>query len=205
MAVDKSPPNEWNISTLRKLRKQLNELEVARALELPAVIDAVILAEQFHEAVLSIFETLLWWATQPGLKHVDRLTSDEEFIAASDRARNAAEQLLSFYRNSDVPRVRTALDSLRSFAMNVETSEAPRQMLDCILARHHTVQSGKLDGGAPKRDWISWQREGQLLRPSPRFQKNDRPSLPRGARLTHPYRLEQFIFMLQENDFLPAA
>jgi len=70
-----------------------------------------------------------------------------------------------------------------------------------LMDRHHRVQSGKVDGGMPKRDWIGWDSTA-LLRPSPRFQRNDRPSLATGVSLTHPYRLEPFVYMLRENGML---
>ena len=72
------------------------------------------------------------------------------------------------------------------------------------MNRHHRVQSGKLDGGMPKRDWVVWDGTA-LLRPAPRFQRSDRPALATGVSLTHPYRLEQFVLMLRENDKLPSV
>jgi hypothetical protein len=71
-----------------------------------------------------------------------------------------------------------------------------------LLDRHHRVQSGKMDGGMPKRDWIGLDST-TLLRPSPRFQRNDRPGFAIGMSLTHPYRLEQFVYMLRENNVIP--
>jgi hypothetical protein len=50
----------------------------------------------------------------------------------------------------------------------------------------------------PKRDWIA-SDSSALLRPSPRFQRNDRPNRAVGKSLTHPYRLEPFVYMLREN------
>ena len=71
-----------------------------------------------------------------------------------------------------------------------------------LLDRHHRVQSGKIDGGMPKRDWIGCD-SATLLRPSPRFQRNERPAAAIGMSLTHPYRLEPFVYMLRENGVLP--
>ena len=70
-----------------------------------------------------------------------------------------------------------------------------------VLKRHRRIQSGKLDGGVPKRDWILVDRE-KIFRPTPRYQRNDPPPKPAGKSLTHPYRLEQFIYMLNENGAL---
>ena len=72
------------------------------------------------------------------------------------------------------------------------------------MDRPHRVQSGKLDGGTPKRDWVVWDSTA-LLRPAARFQRNNRPALAAGVALTHPYRLEQFVHMLRENKVLPSA
>ncbi len=71
------------------------------------------------------------------------------------------------------------------------------------MDHHHRVQSGKIDGGMPKRDWVV--RDGSaLLRPAPRFQRTERPAPASGVSLTHPYRLEPFVHMLRENGVLPS-
>lgn len=204
--MEKQPlPNEWRISGLRRLQKHLSGLGHIELLEFPAVIEAIIRTEQFHEAVLSIFETLLWWASQPASQSIDKLTDEDDFQIVCAQARETAGKLAIFYRDCDSTIVRSALDSLHSFTMGIEASTTPRKVLECVLERHNSVQLGKLDGGAPKRDWVTWEGDGKLLRPSARFQRMTRPAPPRGARLTHPYRLEQFVYMLRENDFLPTA
>jgi hypothetical protein len=73
-----------------------------------------------------------------------------------------------------------------------------------LLDHHHRVQSGKLDGGTPKGDWIGCEST-MLLRPSPRFQRNERPGHAAGMSLTHPYRLEPFVYMLRENGIIPQS
>jgi uncharacterized protein (TIGR03437 family) len=69
--------------------------------------------------------------------------------------------------------------------MQVDRCRSESVLVTELLDRHHRVQSGKMDGGMPKRDWIACD-SSKLLRPSPRFQRNDRPSRPVGMSLTHP-------------------
>ena len=98
-------------------------------------------------------------------------------------------------------RLRRAL-GLAAFCFQVDRCQSERDLVSQVMERHRRVQSGKLDGGMPKRDWISWDNT-TFLRPAPRFQRDDRPSLATGASLTHPYRLEPFVYMLRENGLLP--
>ena len=72
-----------------------------------------------------------------------------------------------------------------------------------VVDRHRRVQSGKVDGGVPKRDWVVWDGAA-LLRTSRRALPAVRPARPHGGvALTHPYRLEPFVHMLRENNVLP--
>ncbi len=50
-----------------------------RELGLSVVIEAVVVTEQFHEAVLTVFETLLWWGTLYGGKPVADLVVGRGF------------------------------------------------------------------------------------------------------------------------------
>ena len=61
---DASLPEDWNVAAMRKLRSRLKADRTAPALDLPVVIDAIITFEQLHEAVLAVFNTLLWWGTE---------------------------------------------------------------------------------------------------------------------------------------------
>lgn len=192
-------PDTWDIGSLRRLRKALASLPRAVQLGLPIVIDAIVVTEQFHEAVLTAFETLLWWGTENAGKQVSDLVLENDFRKSADRCWETAENLTKFRGQCETLDIRDAVEWLAGFCVQVDRCQSERDLVATLLDRHHRVQSGKLDGGMPKRDWIIC--DGTVfLRPSPRFQRNDRPRLARGMSLTHPYRLEQFVFMLREND-----
>ncbi|MHB1423869.1 MAG: hypothetical protein ACYC3I_11870 [Gemmataceae bacterium] len=195
-------PDVWGTKHLERLERKLKTIPRAVELGLPVVIDAIVVTEQFHEAVLAVFETLLWWGTLNAGKPVADLVLDADFRKASDRCRETAQALRQFRENCERPDVRNSIEGLVTFCFQVDRCRSERDLVTEMMDRHHRVQSGKLDGGMPKRDWISWDNNTDL-RPSPRFQRSDRPSLADGASLTHPYRLEPFVFMLRENGLLP--
>jgi len=191
-------PDVWEIAALKRLRARFAGLPRAVELGLPVVIDAIVVTEQFHEAVLGVFETLLWWGTQKASNPVSELLVDKDFHKSADRCRETAKKLLGFRERCERLDVRDAIEGLAGFSFQLDRCPSERELVTIVLDRHHRVQSGKLDGGMPKRDWIGCD-SAVLLRPSPRFQRNDRPSLAVGKSLTHPYRLEQFVHMLREN------
>lgn len=194
-------PDLWDTKHLNQLRKRLNASQRAVALGLPVVIDAVVVTEQFHEAALAVFGTLLWWGTMHAGRPIADLYVDADFRKASDRCRETAQRLRQFREDCDRPDVRIAIEGLAGFCFLVDRCRSERDLVGELLDRHHQVQSGKLDGGMPKRDWITLDNTA-LLRPSPRFQRKDRPSLASGVSLTHPYRLEPFVYMLRENGLI---
>jgi hypothetical protein len=195
-------PDVWETDALERLRRSLATLPRAVELGLPVVIDAIVVTEQFHEAVLVVFETLLWWGTQNTGKPVADLVIDSDFRKAADRCRETAQNLRGFRERCERLDVRNAVEGLAGFCFQVERYRSEREFVTELLDHHHRVQSGKVDGGMPKRDWIGWDST-TLLRPSPRFQRNDRPRFATGMSLTHPYRLEPFVYMLRENGVIP--
>ena len=195
-------PDVWETSDLRRLGKALATLPRAVELGLPVVIDAIVETEQFHEAVLRAFETLLWWGTDNAGKPVADLVVESDFRKACDQCRNTAQKLRDFRERCERREVRDAIEGVAGFCVQIDRCRSERELLTELLDRHHRVQSGKVDGGMPKRDWIGWDSTA-LLRPSPRFQRTDRPALAAGGSLTHPYRLEPFVYMLRENGVLP--
>jgi hypothetical protein len=197
-------PDLWDVPWLSRLKAQLARIPQAERLGLPTVIQAVIVTEQFHEAALAIFQSVLWWGTERSGDSVDQLLAEDLFIKAADRAREAAGRVLQFRAACDRLEVRRAIESLASFALAIDRVTTHRQVLDETIHRHHRVQSGKLDGGTPKRDWITFDVGNCLRRPSPRYQQSQAPPQPTGSFLTHPYRLEQFVWMLRENTGLRA-
>ncbi len=51
--------------------------------------------------------------------------------------------------------VRDAVDGLAGWSFQVDRCRSERELVTELLDRHHRVQSGKMDGGMPKRDWIA--------------------------------------------------
>ena len=196
-------PDVWDTYALRRLRKILVTLPRAVELGLHIVIDAIVVTEQFHEAVLAVFETLLWWGTQNAGKPVGDLLVDRYSRKAADQCQETAKTLREFRERCKRPDVRDATDSLARWCSQIERCRSERELVTEILDRHHRVQSGKMDAGMPKRDWVTFD-SAALLRPSPRFQRTDRPSPAIGTSLTHPYRLEPFVYMLRENGVIPV-
>lgn len=194
-------PDVWDTSALKRLGKTLTALPRAVELGLPLVIDAIVVTEQFHEAVLGAFETLLWWGTQNPGKPIADLVADSDFRKASDLCRQTAQALRAFRDRCDRLDVRDAIEGVAGFCFQIDRCHSERELVTAILEQHRRVQSGKVDGGMPKRDWIGWDSTA-LLRPSPRFQRNERPALAAGLTLTHPYRFEPFVYMLRENGVL---
>jgi len=194
-------PDGWEIADLKRLRKALTTLPEAKELGLPVVIDAIVVTEQFHEAVLAAFGTLLWWGTQNAGKPIADLAADPDFKKTADRCRETANRLREF-REGCERLVRDAVEGLAGFCYQVDRCRSEGELVTTLLNHHHRVQSGKLDGGMSKADWICLE-SATLLRPSPRFQRNDRPGHAAGLALTHPYRLEPFIYMLRENRIIP--
>jgi hypothetical protein len=202
MAAKPGLPDSWDITTLEILRKKLAAIPRAVDLGLTVVVEAVLATERFHEAILAVFGTLLWWGTLKASKSVDDLIADSDLRKATDRCRETAQQLRQFREGCELLDVREAINGLTGFAYVVDRAASTRLIVDEIMRRHHQVQSGKVDGGMPKRDWIAYDG-AKLLRPFPRFQRTERPAAASGKSLTHPYRLEPFIHMLRENDVLP--
>jgi hypothetical protein len=196
-------PDLWDTTHLDQLGKRLSAAPRAIELGLPVVLDAIVVTEQFHEAALAVFETLLWWGTLNAGKPVADLVADPDFRKASERCRETAQALRQFAQQCERPDVRKGIEVLVAFCLQVDRCRTERDLVVEIMGHHHRVQSGKLDGGMPKRDWLVWDNTA-LLRPSPRFQRTDRPSPASGVSLTHPYRLEPFVYMLRENGLLPS-
>ncbi|MBN9519355.1 hypothetical protein J0H58_12670 [bacterium] len=194
-------PAVWDVPHVARLGGALGEIPRAVELGLPVVVEAVVVAEQFHEAVLAVFKTLLWWGTLHAGRPVAELVGDADFRKAFDRCRETARALGAFREGCDRRDVRAATEGLVGFCGQVERCPSERQLVTEVMDRHRRVQSGKVDGGVPKCDWVVWDGTA-LLRPTPRFQRADRPALASGAALTHPYRLEPFVHMLRENDVL---
>jgi len=197
-------PEVWDTAAMERLRKILATLPRAAELGLPVVVDAIVVTEQFHEAVLAVFGTLLWWGTQNAGRPIADLVVDGDFRKAADRCRETATNFRGFREGCERRDVRDAIEGLAGFCSQVDHCHSERDLVDELLDRHHRVQSGKIDGGVPKRDWIGRDSAG-LLRPSPLYQRNDRPNLAIGVSLTHPYRLESFVYMLRENGVIPPS
>jgi hypothetical protein len=202
VAMKDELPDTWELRDVQRLGKTLSTIPRAAELGLPVVVEAIVRTEQFHEAILAVFEILLWWGTMKGDQSVTELVADGAFYKATDRCRETAQSLRKFRESCERPEIREAVEGLAGFCYQVDRCGSARDVMNHLLARHRSVQSGKNDGGIPKQDWVSLDG-AKLLRPSPRFQRNEPPAYATGRALTHPYRLEPFVHMLRENDLLP--
>ncbi len=193
-------PDVWDTDALNRLAKTLKTLPKSVELGLPVVIDAIVETEQFHEAVITGFEALLWWGTENAGKALKDLFRSY-FSEVTEIIRATAKDLINFQNQCELVDVNNAIRNFVKFAKQIDGCITELELVEALLRRHHEVQSGKANGGIRKSDWISLGDSG-LLRPSPRFQRMDPPALANGKLLTHPYRFEQFIYMLRENGLL---
>jgi hypothetical protein len=79
MATNSGLPESWDMPSLELLRTELNSIPTAVELGLTTAVDAVLVTERFHEAVLTVFQTLLWWGTQNSSEPLDTLFTDRDF------------------------------------------------------------------------------------------------------------------------------
>lgn len=197
-------PDDWDSDSVNALREAVVAQKDATALGLPDVLDAILHFERFHEAVLCVFETLLWWGTEHSSKRITELIGDIEFQRRAKRCITTANSFWAYWEQSTNKHVRAAIKEFVGFANVVRACSTARDVFDAVHARHGKIQSGKLDGGVPKREWISV--KGALLdRPLPRFQRAKKPAAAKGIFLTHPYRLDPFVHMLRETGALRPA
>lgn len=204
-ASERRFPQTWGVNHLQKLIKCLSNDDLSSRLLLPNVIEAIIHFENFHEAALTIFEMMLWWGTMFPERPISQLLSDKKFRENVDRARIQGNELRKFENEHvDVP-IRRVLKDFSEFGMEIGGLSEPRRVLDEILRRHKRVQAGKIDGGTPKREWVTYGPGGKFIRPPLRHQRSEPPPYPEGKRLTHPYRIEEFVAMLSEIDGLPRT
>lgn len=198
LSTNSGLPDRWNLGSIVQLRRELRKIEKANSLGLPTVVTAIIVTEQFHEAVLCAFHLLQWWGTQNSSKRIDALFSEQFTKQAIERCRETASALGKFSETSEASFLLDTINGFAGFAKAVEYAREGMSVVEEILRRHHQVQSGKFDGGVAKSDWITMEN-GRVLRPSPIFQRMEPPFAADGKELTHPYRLEPFIHMLREN------
>lgn len=199
-----SLPDNWDSASVKALREAVGAQKDAMALGLPDVLDAILQFERFHEAVLCVFETLLWWGTEHSNKRIAELIGDTEFQRRAKRCIATASSFWAYWEQSTNKHVKAAIKEFAEFANVVRGCWNARDVFDAVHARHGKIQSGKLDGGVPKREWIAV--KGALLdRPLPRFQRTKKPAVAKGVFLTHPYRLDPFVHMLRETGALHSA
>ncbi len=194
-------PDYWDITWLNRLKDALKEIPVGRKLGLPAVIDGIVVVERFHEAALTVFETLLWWATMKPGEPIHDLHEDKAFIRDVERTITTADKLAGYYKRCDNKEAKESMVTIVNLASDILKRPNVTYVFEELLHRHKKVQEGKIYGGVRKREWITFDGNG-FLRPAPRFQVNERPGKAYGRYLTHPYRLEQFVHMLRENNVI---
>jgi hypothetical protein len=189
-------PAVWNAATIGELRKVLAEATKAVELGLPDVLEAVLYFERAHEAVLRLFETVLWQGTEKHNSPVNELVQDPEFKRRADRCIETSKALVGYWEKCP-PNLKSLLNDFTVFAYAVRSCRSAKDVLDAVLRRHRDVQEGKLDGGVPKRQWVTV-NDGKVELPLARFQLTKKPAAAAGRELTHAYRLEQFVQMLRQ-------
>lgn len=194
-------PDRWGISDLKSLQRVLAQQKKAAELGLPTVIDGIIHLERFHEAALAFFDSLLYWGTVKGDQPLTNLLHSKQGRSVLNACVETAGNFNTFYTECPQLRVRDSLRTVMPFAATIAKIKSPEDLLQETLMRHRQVQSGKIIGGSPKREWILTEGS-RVLRPSMFYQRKEAPSLPTGDRLTHPYRLEPFVRMLTETGSL---
>ena len=194
-------PTEWNTAAVKALRDVIAGHEEAVALGLLEVLDAILHFESFHEAVLCVFETLLWWGTEHPNQKIGELVGDTEFRNRANRCIATAGALESYRGQCSRQDVKSAVAGFAAFAHVIQRCKTAKDVFDAVHKRHGQVQSGKTDGGVPKREWVTVNGP-RLDLPLPRFQRTKKPVAAKGRVLTHPYRLDSFVHMLRETGAL---
>jgi hypothetical protein len=192
-----SLPEIWNVAAIGALRKAIAEVKAAAEVGLHDVLEAILYFERAHEAVLRLFESVLWWGTDRPGSPANALAQDADFARRADRCVATAKELVAYWEKCPRPELRSVLGDFTNFARFVASSERSKDVLDAVLRRHRDVQTGKLDYGVPKREWVTV-NDDKVELPMPRFQLRKKPSVAAGRELTHAYRLEPFIHMLRE-------
>lgn len=95
---------------------------------------------------------------------------------------------------------RSVAEAVCDFSLAVDPVVRTRNDSDLVreLIRHHErVQAGKLDASRqPKQPWVELDGNNAVI--APRYALDERPGKPGSAELTHPYRIEQFRYMLRD-------
>jgi hypothetical protein len=193
----KSLPEIWNAAAIRALCKAIAEVEAAAEGGLHDLLEAILYFERAHEAVLRLFESVLWWGTDRPGSPANGLAQDADFRRRADRCVATAKALVAYWEKCPRPDLKSVLGNFTDFARIVARSERSKDVLEAVLRRHRDVQAGKLDDGVPKREWVTV-NDDKVELPMPRFQLTKRPSMAAGLELTHAYRLGEFIHMLRE-------
>ena len=93
---------------------------------------------------------------------------------------------------------RSVAEAVHDFSRAVDSAVRARKNteLACELIRYHEcVQAGKLDASRqPKRPWVELCGNNAVI--APRYALDEKPGKPDSAEFTHPYRIEQFTYML---------
>lgn len=194
---EKSLPEIWNAAAIRVLRKAIAEGEAAAQLGLHDLLEAILYFERAHEAVLRLFESVLWWGTDRPGSDVDGLVQDADFKRRAEQCVATANALVAHWENCSRADLKSLLGGFTDFARIVSACKKSKHVLEAVLRRHRDVQAGKFDAGVPKREWVAV-NDDKVELPLPRFQLTKKPNVAAGRELTHAYRLEQFIFMLRE-------
>jgi hypothetical protein len=198
MRTASSLPEQWRISDLQKLREFIEKQEnPEKPIGLSGVLKGICAFERLHDALLSVFDTLRWKATHQSPCSLSECIVDEGMRKSLEMVRKRGKELKETREELIGTTVADILKEFAGFYDTWMTGYDDVRLLGAILKRHEDVQAGKTDGSSPKLPWLKRSGRG-VLRPSPKRQVDKCPGPPNSNRLTHPYRLEQFMRMLQE-------
>ena len=178
-------------STFRLLGKHLR----AQRDPLAAVLTVASAFEDLHRELLYRFNQVLASGYQRPVPLVSlRLRRGNGSLARlGDALKGALER--------HGPRLdRSVAESVHDFSRAIDPAVRARDDTELVreLIRHHErVQAGKLDASRqPKRPWVELRGNNVVI--APRYALDERPGKPGSTELTHPYRIEQFTYMLRD-------
>lgn len=186
----------WERPQLKLLAEQFNQSEEAKKLGLGELVPAILTFEAFHEAMLAIFNTVLWWATRHGAEAVNELYADTEYLRAIDRLAKQAQAFVAGY-DAQPQANKDAQRNFHTLAAGLKALGSAKDVTNRLLAYHREVQSGRYDNGCAKQEWVT-EKDSKFMLTRNRWGIMERPAPARGTRLTHPYRLTEFALMLAE-------
>ena len=111
-----------------------------------------------------------------------------------------ADTLKKMLDRHDTVLDRSLAEAVRDFSLAVDPAvraQNDAQTVHELIRHHECVQAGKLDASRqPKHPWVELRGNNAVV--APRYALDERPGKPGSAEFTHPYRIEQFTYMLRD-------